>query len=161
MQEAGLEIKDLEISGDYNRKKESIKKYFETCITNFYQNIFLTKFSTIDNSSKLILYKDLKRDLNMENYLLHENFEKRRFITKLRISDHNLLIEKGRHLKIPREKDFVRYAIKLKMNTIFFSFVIKILIWEINIFHLYFKIGPILEKVNKLNIFFVHHIRYK
>ena len=39
----------------------------------------------------------------MENYLLHENFEKRRLITKLRISDHNL-IEKGRHLKIPREK---------------------------------------------------------
>ena len=87
MQEAGLEIKDLEISGDYNRKKESIKKYFETCITNFYQNIFLTKFSTTDNSSKLILYKDLKRDLNMENYLLHENFDKRRLITKLRISD--------------------------------------------------------------------------
>jgi hypothetical protein len=64
----------------------------------------------------------------MEIYLLHENFEKRRPITKLRISDHNLLIEKGRHLKIPREKGFVRYAIKLKMNTIFFSFVIKILI---------------------------------
>jgi hypothetical protein len=32
------------------------------------------------------------------------NFEKRRLITKLRISDQNLLIEKGRHLKIPREK---------------------------------------------------------
>jgi hypothetical protein len=40
----------------------------------------------------------------MENYLLHENFEKRRPITNLRISDHNLLIEKWRHLKIPREK---------------------------------------------------------
>ena len=73
-------------------------------MTNFYQNIFLNKFSTIDNSSKLILYKDLKRDLNMENYLLHENFEKRRLITKHRISDHNLPIEKGRHLEIPREK---------------------------------------------------------
>ena len=56
MQEAGLEIKDLEISGDYNRKKESIKKYFETCITNFYQNIFLNKFSTTDNSSKQNIY---------------------------------------------------------------------------------------------------------
>jgi hypothetical protein len=40
----------------------------------------------------------------MENYLLHENFEKRRLITKLRISDQNLLIEKEGHLKIPREK---------------------------------------------------------
>jgi hypothetical protein len=35
----------------------------------------------------------------MEIYLLHENFEKRRLITNLRISDHNLLIEKWRHLK--------------------------------------------------------------
>ena len=36
-----------------------------------------------------VFYKEListrKRDLNMENYLLHENFEKRRLITKLRI----------------------------------------------------------------------------
>jgi hypothetical protein len=40
----------------------------------------------------------------MEKYLLHENFEKRRLITKLRISDQNLLIEKGRHLKIPKGK---------------------------------------------------------
>ena len=45
---------------------------------HFYQNIFPTKFSTIDNSSKLILYKDLKRDLNMENYLLYEKFEKKK-----------------------------------------------------------------------------------
>jgi hypothetical protein len=40
----------------------------------------------------------------MEKYLLHENFEKRRLITKLRISDQNLLIKKGRHLKIPKGK---------------------------------------------------------
>ena len=65
----------------------------------------------------------------MENYLLHENFEKRRLIAKLRVSDHNLLIEKGEAFKNTQgKKDCVRYAIKLKMNTIFFSFVIKILI---------------------------------
>jgi hypothetical protein len=48
-----------------------------------------------------------KEYLNMENYLLHENFEKRRLITKHRISDHNLLIEKGRHLKIPRQRIYL------------------------------------------------------
>ena len=42
-------IKDLEFSEGYNGKKESIKKHFKT---NFYQNIFLNKFCTIDNSSK-------------------------------------------------------------------------------------------------------------
>jgi hypothetical protein len=60
-QEAGLEITDLEFSGDYNRKRESIKTHFKTCMTNFYKNIFLNKFSTIDNSSKLFLYKELTR----------------------------------------------------------------------------------------------------
>ena len=74
-QEAGLEIKDLEFSGDYNWKMESIKKHFKTCMINFYQNIFLNKFSTIDNISKqyIYIYKDLKRDLSMKNDLLDEN----------------------------------------------------------------------------------------
>jgi hypothetical protein len=52
----------------------------------------------------LFNWKVVVTDSKFENYLLYEKFEKRRFITKLRISDHNLPIEKGRHLKIPREK---------------------------------------------------------
>ena len=40
----------------------------------------------------------------MESYLSISNFEYRKLITKLRISEHNLLIEKGRHLNIPREQ---------------------------------------------------------
>ena len=86
---------------------------------HFYQNIFLTKFSTIDNSSKLILYKDLKRDLSMENYLLYEKFENRRFITKLRISDHNLPIEKGRHLQIAREKRLCQVCNQIEDEQLF------------------------------------------
>jgi hypothetical protein len=39
-----------------------------------------------------------------EKNLKISNFEYRKLITKLRISEHNLLIEKGRHLKIPREQ---------------------------------------------------------
>ena len=40
----------------------------------------------------------------MESYLSISNFEYRKLITKLRISEHNLSIEKGRHLNIPREQ---------------------------------------------------------
>ena len=40
----------------------------------------------------------------MESYLSISNFEYRKLITKLRINEHNLLIEKGRHLNIPREQ---------------------------------------------------------
>ena len=40
----------------------------------------------------------------MESYLSITNYEYRKLITKLRISEHNLLIEKGRHLNISREQ---------------------------------------------------------
>jgi hypothetical protein len=40
----------------------------------------------------------------VESYLSISNFEYRKLITKLRVSEHNLLIEKGRHLNIPREQ---------------------------------------------------------
>jgi hypothetical protein len=40
----------------------------------------------------------------VESYLSISNFEYRKLITKLRISEHNLLIEKGRHLNIPRDQ---------------------------------------------------------
>ena len=40
----------------------------------------------------------------MESYLSISNFEYRKLITKLIISEHNLLIEKGRHSNIPREQ---------------------------------------------------------
>jgi hypothetical protein len=40
----------------------------------------------------------------VESYLSISNFEYRKLITKLRISEHNLLIEMGRHLNIPREQ---------------------------------------------------------
>jgi hypothetical protein len=40
----------------------------------------------------------------VESYLSISNFEYRKLITKLRISEYNLLIEKGRNLNIPREQ---------------------------------------------------------
>ena len=49
------------------------------------------------------LYKQLKGSLDKEYYLSSENLEFRKLITKFRISDHYLEIEKGRHYKIPRE----------------------------------------------------------
>ena len=39
----------------------------------------------------------------MEYYLKHPNKEVRKYLTKFRVSDHDLFIEKGRYLKIPRE----------------------------------------------------------
>ena len=53
-------------------------------------------------------------------------------------------------------RDYVGYATKLKMNIIFFLFVLKILILEMNIFHLYLKIILNLQKMLKIS-FAQHH----
>ena len=56
------------------------------------------------NLVRLQLYKSIKDELKMEEYLQMSDFEARRLITKIRCSDHKLEIEKGRHLNIPREE---------------------------------------------------------
>ena len=53
---------------------------------------------------RLQLYKSIKDELKMEEYLQIPKFEARRLITKIRCSGHRLEVEKGRHLNIPREE---------------------------------------------------------
>ena len=49
-------------------------------------------------------YRQIKKEFGFEKYLNIANFTKRKAIIKLRCSDHQLAIEKGRHMKIPREE---------------------------------------------------------
>ena len=52
-------------------------------------------------NSKLRTYKQFKDKFALENYLIvTSNFERRKLITKFRCSDHDLIIEKGRHKKL-------------------------------------------------------------
>ena len=66
--------------------------------------MFQNRINNFDIHSKLFLYKDLKVSLEREYYLQHPNFEIRRTFTKMRISAHNLQIEKGRYMNCPREQ---------------------------------------------------------
>ena len=70
-----------------------------TCINS--QSSVSCLLMNIDQKSKLYLFSNLKQNLSVESYLSISNFEYRKLITKLRISEHNLLIEKGGHLNIP------------------------------------------------------------
>ena len=58
-------------------------------------------FSAISNeSSKLRTYSLFKNDIGFEKYLNSvQNLQERTFLTKFRLSNHELMIEKGRHLK--------------------------------------------------------------
>ena len=50
----------------------------------------------------MLLYKSIKVRYDKEQYLDFNNYECRKFVTKVRISDHNLPIETGRKKNIAR-----------------------------------------------------------
>jgi hypothetical protein len=57
------------------------------------------KLSKLTYNSKLYLYKKIKHDIVLEEYLIKEkNFKNRKLIAKFRTSDHCLQIETGRYI---------------------------------------------------------------
>ena len=76
----------------------SIKSNMQKCYVKFWE-------SKIKSSlGRLEYYKTVKINLTRERYLDELNFEERKNISKLRCSDHELEINKGRHKNIPREQ---------------------------------------------------------
>ena len=64
------------------------------------QSLFRVKWSDAKgNSSKLDFYNKLKQNFNPEKYLLISNVAHRNALSRLRISAHNLYIERGRYTK--------------------------------------------------------------
>ena len=77
-----------------------IKKEFKYKYTNLLEN----KINNLEENNKLYLFKQVKLSLDEEFYLTNEDLNIRQCFTKLRISDHNLEIERGRYYKIPRQE---------------------------------------------------------
>ena len=77
-------------------------KYFRKTI----QEQYIDKWHCeIKNVSKLSTFITFKTKFEMEKYLLCvKNFKLRKLLTKLRLSSHDLYIEKGRYSNVPREK---------------------------------------------------------
>ena len=64
------------------------------------------------NSSKLSFYHDIKSEFTKEPYIDNVvNFYDRASLTKLRISAHELQIEKGRYKNIPRNKRVCKWCL--------------------------------------------------
>ncbi len=70
----------------------------ERLIDQFYQNWH----TSVDNCEKLVLYKSIKTDFEMESYL-SSNFSVK-FISCLRFGVLKLNVEKGRYINLPREQ---------------------------------------------------------
>jgi hypothetical protein len=101
--ETGLDILQLQNTTSSNQVKLP-KKYVKSTLKFYYENLINNKLTKLDQKNKLYLFSNLKQNLSVESYLSISNFEYGKLITKLRISEHNLLTEKGRHLNIPREQ---------------------------------------------------------
>ena len=74
----------------------------------FYQEAF----TTINNEeSKLRTFGKLKTDIGRTNYLTQvKHIENRVALSKMRLSNHDLMIEKGRHLKIDKTERFCPFC---------------------------------------------------
>ena len=96
------------VQADY--KSKSSQKILGTKlrqrIEGVYRNIFFQKLCDISsvNKGKLILYSKLKKVYNYEPYLNHAGAE---HLTRIRISNHWLPIERGRYTlpKTPKENN--------------------------------------------------------
>ena len=71
-----------------------------------YKNKIVEKFSKSKENSNLYFYSKLKCTINTEEYL-NKNWKKsfkNRQLSRLRASDHSLLIDTGRHKKVPQQQ---------------------------------------------------------
>ena len=77
------------------------RKLFQRMSDQFHQNAFET---IKGEQSKLRTYSIFKTEIGFEDYLSNvENPKCRAQVTKLRLSNHDLMIETGRHRKLPKE----------------------------------------------------------
>ena len=90
------------------KNQSSHTKAFQRMIDIFYQNTFA---KIAEDSSKLRTYGTLKQNRGIEKYLISNIKQDQRVaMTKLRLSNHELMIEKGRHLKIDRNHRFCPFC---------------------------------------------------
>ena len=86
--------------------KKLVKKSFK----NHYQKIW-RRTSMIQNCPKSKFVSSLKKDIKLETYLVRiEDRSLRTIMTKFRISDHDLKIEKGRYMGIKRTERHCPYC---------------------------------------------------
>jgi hypothetical protein len=69
--------------GNQDMKKNSCKKYYKNILNKDYEEIFDNKLKSIDNNSKLFLFKAVKSENKSEFYLKYPYFEIRRLFVNL------------------------------------------------------------------------------
>ena len=87
-------------------------------LKNVYNKIWMDKLKLISRGKYFVIFQN---NICYEQYLNHINFRNlRRVLTKLRISDNNLMIEQGRKAKtkLPRERRTCKLCCKEHLSQI-------------------------------------------
>ena len=79
--------------------------HFKNIIKKRLQDQFLQDLrANIEESSKCMLYREIKADFQLERYLIDIPWKYSRYILKLRLCNHKLSIETGRYSRIVRNQ---------------------------------------------------------
>ena len=89
-------------------EKWHLTKSLKKTLLENYENRFFEKLGAFNINNKLFLCSKIKRNYIIEPFIENSNFENRKLIVKMRISDHVLEIERGRYNKINREQRMCR-----------------------------------------------------
>ena len=94
------------------------KKLQQTLTDQFHQNAFAT---IRDESSKLRTFALAKTEIGIEKYLIEiKNTNIRTQLTRFRLSNHNLMIEIGRHKGLARDQRYCPFCQNLTETEIHF-----------------------------------------
>ena len=82
---------------------------FQRLVDMFHQSAFA---EISNDKSKLRTYSLMKTEIGYEDYLTQiSSINDRRALTKFRLSNHSLMIEKGRHLGIDKNERFCKFCL--------------------------------------------------
>ena len=97
-------LKEIGMVNSFKEGREIHVKAYSRMRDIFHQEAFA---AINQESSKLRTYKLLKEEIGMETYLtIVNNTKNRTTLTKFRLSNHTLMIEKGRHQNIDKNHRF-------------------------------------------------------
>ena len=101
---------------DYKKEKCSFSKTVKNKLQENYEQLFFEKIKSFTVNNKLFLYSKMKTKYTIDPFIFNSNFENRRLLVKMRISDHNLGIETGRYNKINREQRICKHCNKNEID---------------------------------------------
>ena len=80
---------------------------FSQLTTDFF---YFDKLKSTKENTNIYIYSKFKTEYEMNNYILNINYEDRKLLCKMCVSDHFLEIERGRYTRIKKENRICKFC---------------------------------------------------